>query len=37
MSKARGQSLARRQRRANPFKMTSNQASKIQQKTWRGK
>lgn len=37
MSKARGQSLARRQRRTNPFKMTTNQASKIQQKKWRGR
>lgn len=37
MSKNRGQSLARRMKRANQFKMTSNQAAKITQKKWRGR
>lgn len=37
MSKARGQSMARRAKRFNPFKITSNQAAKTVQKKWRGK
>lgn len=37
MSKNRGQSLARRMKRFNEFKMTSNQAAKLAQKKWRGR
>ena len=37
MSKARGQSMARRMKRADFGKMTSNKAAKLAQKKWRGR
>lgn len=37
MSKNRGQSLARRMKRASQFKTTSNKAAKQAQNKWQGR